>query len=349
MIANFITDYPLFYGQDAWSGFKHWLGQAVYSQVLVLCDEHTHEHCWPIVQAKLGLAGTQCITIPAGEVHKNIETCQYIWSEMAERQLDRKALLLNLGGGVIGDMGGFCAATWKRGIDFVQIPTTLLSMVDASVGGKLGVDFKHLKNMLGLFQHPAAIVLEPQFLRTLSPRERMSGFAEMLKHALLDSPAHFDSLLQLDVNQLSTEHILASIAVKQGIVAQDPHESGPRKALNLGHTIGHAIESYYLAQGRYLLHGEAVAWGLVAELYIAVQNLGFPEADWIKIKDYVQANYPALQDVPVQPILDFAKQDKKNSQGQIRAALLRAIGHATWDEVLDDETLRASLGIITAI
>jgi 3-dehydroquinate synthase len=252
--------------------FPEWLAQQRYSQVFLLTDANTDRYCRADFLNKTGLpASTPMLSIPAGELHKTLTTCSTIWSAMFAARLDRRALVINLGGGVLGDMGGFCAATYKRGVDFVQIPTTLLSMTDAAIGGKLGVDFQGLKNAVGVFQNPAAVFVDPDFLRTLPDRELRSGFAEVLKHALIGAPALWQTIRAMaDLSAVDWFEVLRdSIAVKVRVVTEDPLEKGLRAVLNLGHTIGHAVESYRMEGPDPLTHGEAIAMGMISESYLA--------------------------------------------------------------------------------
>ena len=235
-----------------------------YTQVFILVDENTLEHCLPL----LPNFDYQIIKIESGERNKNIETCQKIWQNLLNNNADRKALLINLGGGVISDMGGFCASTYKRGIDFINIPTTLLAMVDATIGGKTGIDFGFQKNMIGLFSLAKTVLIDATFLKTLNYRQIKSGKAEMLKHGLIANEQHFTQIISSAIPNLDL--IKASIAIKQEIVSTDPFEKGIRKSLNFGHTLGHALEAYYLANNLDILHGEAIAQGMIWAIQLSV-------------------------------------------------------------------------------
>ncbi|MEM8969941.1 MAG: 3-dehydroquinate synthase family protein, partial [Bacteroidota bacterium] len=222
------------------------LSKSSFSQVAVLVDENTRQHCLPLIQEVLPPEYT-LVEIKSGELNKNLDTCAHIWAQLTEQHFDRKALLINLGGGVIGDMGGFCAATYKRGISFVNIPATLLAQVDASVGGKLGIDFRGFKNHIGLFQEPQQVLIDAAFLRTLPEQELRSGFAEVIKHALIHDSVYWNKLRGASLAQQPwTEHIRHSVQVKSWVVDQDFREGGLRKILNFGHTVGHAVESHFL-------------------------------------------------------------------------------------------------------
>jgi len=324
-----------------------WLRGRNHSKIAILVDENTAQHCLPVFLEKTGLEDFQLIRIAAGEQHKNIETCQLIWRQMMACGLDRRSLLLNLGGGVIGDMGGFCAATFKRGMDFVQAPTTLLSQVDASVGGKLGIDFMQVKNSIGVFQDPAAVFIDADFLKTLPYRELRSGFAEMIKHALIADEAQWQKMAGLDdLTGLEwTPYILHSLRIKQSIVEADPFERGIRKALNFGHTIGHAIEGYALESEHPLLHGEAIAAGMIAESYLSHRKLGLPMRDVEAIATYLNRIYDTFQIEKSNYPAYFAlmQQDKKNENGQILFSLIYPIGNAVVNVACDDTEIEAAL------
>lgn len=237
---------------------RKWLAARAYSRVAVLVDENTRQHCWPLLAP--WLEEPVLIEVPAGEQHKNLDTCQWIWRQMLERGLDHKSVLLDLGGGVVGDMGGFCAQTYMRGIDFVQIPTTLLAMVDASVGGKLGVDFLHYKNMVGLFADPQAVFIHLPFLQTLPPRELLSGYAEVVEHALIGDAGLWEQI-QAHTDPATVD---SGNRFAQGPDGEKtrrgsrPFQKGIRQVLNFGHTVGHAIETWALSHGMDVLHGEAI-------------------------------------------------------------------------------------------
>ncbi|MBK6995960.1 MAG: 3-dehydroquinate synthase [Lewinellaceae bacterium] len=259
--------------------FPLWLENQQYSQVFVLCDENTRRHCLPYFLKETGLSEKITLTeIPSGESKKTLATCEKIWQSMLAAKLDRKALVVNLGGGVIGDMGGFCAATWKRGVDFIQVPTTLLSMTDAAIGGKTGIDFQGIKNTIGVFQQPVAVFVDPVFLQTLPERELRSGYAEVIKHALigdselarqLSDPDSFGIKLSESSDQNWLDILQKSIAVKVRVVQEDPLEKDLRMLLNFGHSIGHALESWFLETEEPLTHGEAVYIGMVCESFLA--------------------------------------------------------------------------------
>lgn len=303
-----------------------------YASVGVLVDENTREHCYPLISE--WLPDHVVIEIRSGEINKNLDTCRRIWQVMTEHAFDRRSLLINLGGGVIGDMGGFCAATFKRGIDFMNLPTTLLAQVDASVGGKLGIDFMGLKNHIGLFRDPRHIVIYPAFLETLPANELRSGFAEVIKHHLISDAEGWQRLRKSAWKDLDWNGIIRhSVSIKTSVVEEDPYESGLRKILNLGHTAGHAIESYMLTAGQPVLHGEAVAAGIVCENYIASEKKMLSQQEKADVEAYILSQYGKIvfPERDHQAIIRQAYQDKKNMEKEIRAVLLKSIGEPEWD------------------
>lgn len=302
---------PIFLG-DVGERFPDWLRQHAYSHIFILTDENTRRHCLDIFLEKTNLPEkVKVAEIPAGEGFKNLRTSESIWQKMLDAKLDRRALVVNLGGGVIGDMGGFCAATWKRGVDFIQVPTTLLAMTDAAIGGKLGIDFQGVKNTIGIFQNPAAVFVDPVFLKTLPERELRSGFAEVIKHALIGREL-FGSFKLSESSWLET--LRASIAVKVRVVQEDPLEKGLRAILNFGHTIGHALESYFLETNEPLTHGEAVAIGMICESRIgSLEQLE-------KVIEVIGSHFPhrPIPESAFPEIWNLMQQDKKNAAGKVR-------------------------------
>ncbi len=324
-----------------------WVDKKAYSQIAVLVDEHTAVDCYPII-SKL-LPAHKVIHITSGEESKNLQTCTYIWQELTESQFDRKSLLINLGGGVIGDMGGFVAATYKRGIDFIQVPTTLLSQVDASIGGKLGIDFHGFKNHIGLFRDPQAVFIDSRFLNTLPTRELWSGFAEVIKHSLIADATLWNELLKTKPEQLNWKQIVPrAVSIKQKVVKADPQEKGVRKILNFGHTVGHALESYYLYTSQKLLHGEAIVLGMLTESFISWRLGLIKEEELVAIEDYLSKIYPQQMrfEIDAQTYADITQlmyQDKKNERGTIKMALLDAIGKAIFDQSVSASLIKESL------
>lgn len=317
-------------------------------KIIVLTDTNTRLHCLnrllPILPDKY-----LEICIPAGEIHKDLNTCQFIWEKLLTNGVNRNDLLINLGGGVIGDMGGFCASTYKRGIDFIQIPTTLLSMVDASIGGKLGIDFKGVKNSIGVFKDPKSVFVDPVFLETLSYREIRSGFAEIIKHALISDLKRWEQIRELnvegEVNWLP--YIIDSLKVKQGIVLEDPFEKGARKALNFGHTIGHGIEGVRLNKENYLLHGEAIAIGMVTEAWLAHIKGLLSEDTFFSIFYFLKKTYQ-LQPVEEElfdDIISLMKNDKKNATDQIHFSIIGPVGTQHHDVIVEESWIKKALEI----
>jgi len=314
------------------------IGSIPHDKLFLLTDETTHRLCLPLIQQHPSMQHAIHIVIPPTDTHKTLATLATVWTQLSSSGGTRHSLLLNLGGGMVTDLGGFAASTFKRGITYVNIPTTLLSMVDASVGGKTGINFNGLKNEVGVFNPPHTVIIDTAFLHTLDHPNILSGYAEMLKHALIapshTAPQRGERLAQLlnfnlhhaDHRQLS-QLVSDSIAIKEHIVAEDPLEHGIRKALNLGHTAGHALESWALSRTP-CLHGYAVAWGLICELYLSCTKTGFPTHTMRQTVRYIQQNYGTL---PItchdyQELYAYMTHDKKNTAGSINFTLLGNIG-----------------------
>lgn len=313
-----------------------------YSKKVVLVDEHTREHCLPLITAEF----EAIIEVKSGEEYKNLSTCEKIWQEMTDHALDRHACVIVLGGGVLGDMGGFCAATYKRGIDFILVPTTLLAQVDASIGGKLGIDFMHYKNHIGVFQQPALTLIHSGFLKSLPFLELRSGFAEVIKHCLIADRNMFRQISKTDIQQQDWESIaLHSVQFKAEITFEDPRESGIRKTLNAGHTVGHAIESYLLASGSKILHGEAIAIGLIAEGFIALERRYLSETELAEITLCILQVFGKVEltQAQIKSAAQYALQDKKNKDNKIFCVLLEGIGKSKWDEEISIQEIEAGL------
>lgn len=325
-----------------------WLKAKNYAGWVVFVDTNTRQLCLPLIEQYLDHERVVIIEAPQGERNKHLGTCQDLWLEMFAGGVGRRWCAICLGGGVLEDMSGFVAATFKRGIDFLQVPTTLLSMVDSSVGGKLGVDFNQLKNSIGVFANPIAVWIDPVFLKTLSAREVRSGYAEIIKHGLIADREQWDRLQQLANLQGVDWHsiIPASVNVKREIVLEDPLERGLRKALNFGHTIGHAIESYWLETDHRLLHGEAIAAGMAMEAWLSVQLDELTEADLQEITTHCLTifGHQAVPEPAFPALLDLMRQDKKNDDERINFTLLAAPGsariNATAEAGLIEEALR---------
>lgn len=314
------SNYTIYIGDEKLSAIQY----QNYSQIAILVDENTKKHCLTkLIASNPALKNVKVISISSGEINKNLDSCQLVWNELSQSHFDRNSLLICLGGGVVCDLGGFCASCFKRGIDFIHIPTTLLSMVDASVGGKTGVDFLTLKNQIGLFSNPTQVIICPSFLRTLNQRQIKSGFAEIVKHALIADKKYWKLLLETDIEKTDwLEIIKQSIQIKNRIVESDPLEKAQRKQLNFGHTIGHAIESHYLESAKEVLHGEAIALGMIVEAKMS----DISQEDCNKIEQFLSKNIA----LPILPNFEEIKKwfihDKKNTSGKIQFSLLTSIG-----------------------
>ncbi|WP_440121495.1 3-dehydroquinate synthase [Tenacibaculum sp. Ill] len=339
--------YPIHFEEKGYNELTSLVSERDYSSVFILVDDNTLDCCYPrFMQLFATDKPIEVIQIDAGEVHKNIETCMGVWNVMTELGADRKSLLITLGGGVITDLGGFVASTFKRGIDFVNIPTTLLSMVDASVGGKTGVDLGVLKNQIGVFANPELIIIDPEYLHTVTPREIRSGTAEIIKYGMTHDIKLFNEIKDNDKLNI-VDLIHRSIEIKNEVVLEDPKEQGVRKVLNWGHTIGHGVESYFLENPKKeaLTHGEAIAIGMVCEAYLSSKVLGFSEDKVSEIKDAIIKIYGkvALSEEDFQPILELMKHDKKNIGGEINFVLLNDYEDFKINSKASDELIKESL------
>jgi 3-dehydroquinate synthase len=314
-----------------------------YSAVAVLTDANTYTYCYRLIQSLL--PPHSIITIAAGEEHKNLESCKRVWEKLTDLHADRHSLLVVLGGGVLGDLGGFCAATFKRGIDFVLMPTTLLAQVDASVGGKLGIDFNQFKNHIGVFCEPVATLICPTFLNTLPERELRSGFAEIIKHCLISDKAMWDVVRAKSLSDQDWATLIPhSVTFKKSVIDKDPREKGLRKILNFGHTVGHAVESYSLNSGDRLFHGEAIAVGMIAEASIAEAKKMITRNELSEISRFVKLIYPkVILPSSFDEIIKLTAQDKKNKGNKILMALTLGIGQARWDVEVSPGEIEASL------
>ena len=342
-----LETYNIYIG-DFKTNLKNFLQEKNYTKLFVIVDDNTERDCLPILLEYLNSFTTfQTIKISAGEIHKNIDTCLSIWQQMMNLGAERKSLTINLGGGVIGDMGGFCASTFKRGMDFIQMPTTLLSQVDASIGGKLGVDFMQVKNSIGVFNNPKAVFIDPLFLKTLSKREIRSGFAEIIKHSLIADKEQW--LQQKTIDNLDVvewkELLVPSLKIKKQTVEQDPFEKGWRKALNFGHTIGHAVEGVFLETDQPLLHGEAIAIGMICESYLSYQQVGLTKNELEIISQFLLKIYGRvhLPEIQFQEMIQLMKKDKKNENAQINFTLLESIGSASINHLSKESLIIESL------
>lgn len=320
------VSYPVHFQEESYIELTNLIDLNNYSTIFILVDENTMEHCYPkfILNLKTDIR-IEVIEIESGEINKNLETCIGVWNAITELGGDRKSLLITLGGGVITDLGGFVASCFKRGIDFVNIPTTLLSMVDASVGGKTGVDLGVLKNQIGLFANPQMVLVDDNYLETVTEREIKSGTAEIIKYGLTYDINLFHQIKD-NKNLKISDLIFRSVEIKNEVVLQDPKEQSLRKILNFGHTLGHAIESFYLESEdkNNLTHGEAIAIGMVCESYMSSKLLGFPAKKVGEVKEVITSIYNKtnLLKEDFSSILNLLKHDKKNVNGQVNFVLL---------------------------
>ena len=325
-------------------------------RLFVLTDVNTQQYCWPVIKDYACLATAKTITIPAGDEHKDLTSLSLVWQQLQQGGATRHSLMICLGGGMVTDLGGFAASTFKRGIAFINIPTTLLAMVDASVGGKTGINFGGLKNEVGVFREAHAVIICTRFLQSLDMQNTLSGYAEMLKHGLISNTEHWAELLRFPIyNNVEEAETLASllaksVAVKERIVEIDPKEQGLRKALNLGHTIGHALEewSFLRTPNAPLLHGYAVAYGLIGELYLSAVKCNFPTDRLRQTVQFVREHYgtPAITCNDYPDLLRLMAHDKKNTAGTINFTLLSDIGELCLNQTATDEEIKEALDFL---
>ena len=324
------------------------IAECAHDRTFILVDETTERCCLPIVSGLDCVRGAQIIVIGATDSHKTLESLSHVWEALGEGGATRHSLLINIGGGMVTDLGGFAASTFKRGINYINIPTTLLSMVDASVGGKTGINFRGLKNEIGVFSNASTVILDTTFLKTLDAENICSGYAEMLKHGLISNEKMWAELINFDLarpdlQQLQTM-VADSVAVKQRIVTEDPLEQGIRKALNLGHTVGHAFESFALKHSP-ILHGYAVAYGLISELYLSTVKTGFPSDKMHQTVSFIKEHYGKMaitcDDYPT--LLELMTHDKKNVAGTINFTLLGGIGDIRINQTATKEDIYEAL------
>ena len=325
------------------------LTECEHDRIFVIADTTTTEKCWPKVKDFFCLHGARLITIGATDINKNLDSLVSVWKQLQEGGATRHSCVINLGGGMVTDLGGFAASTFKRGLNFINVPTTLLAMVDASVGGKTGINFGGLKNEIGVFNDANCVILNTQFLKTLDDKNIRSGYAEMLKHGLISDEKHWAELVNFDISRPDLHKLAVmlgqSVKVKERIVDEDPHEKGIRKALNLGHTFGHAFESFSLATPEPLLHGYAVAFGLIPELYLSAVREGFPQDKLRQTVTYIRENYGQFaitcDDYP--RLIELMHHDKKNTGNEINVTLLAGIGDIHIDQTISEEEVKEAL------
>lgn len=333
---------------DNFSSLNLYLKENKHSKIIILVDENTHEYCLPTLLANMETESPfEIIEIQAGESNKNIDTAIQLWEVLSEFEVDRKALMINLGGGVITDLGGFVASTYKRGFAFINIPTTLLAMCDASVGGKTGIDHQFLKNIIGTFAQAEKVFIYPKFLETLEFIELRSGFAEMLKHGLIADVQHWNDLIKIEnlIAETIAPYILRSTTIKQKIVEQDFKEQNIRKNLNFGHTIGHAIESLFLANQQHLPHGEAVALGMIMETQLSVSNHILDKEIGQNIITNIGKFFPHIDisGFNNENIISLMINDKKNTDGNINFSLLENIGKGVFDQNVNKKDINFAI------
>jgi 3-dehydroquinate synthase len=340
----------IYSGIHGWSRLQEVILEYRASGIYLLVDENTHKLCLPLLLQKCnGLDDALVIEVESNESHKTIASVEKVWQSLVDGNAVRKSLMICLGGGLITDIGGFAATTFKRGMDFIHIPTTLLAMVDASLGGKNGVNFNSIKNQIGVFELPKAVFIFTEFLDTLPARQKLSGYAEMLKHAMIDTEKHFEKLIILNSPEkfCNEINVLESATVKMEIVNQDMMEKGLRKVLNFGHTIGHAIESYSQKHDPDpLLHGEAIAIGLICESFISMRMFELNENDLKKMASLVSWHFPYYRFRPgsANELLELMCHDKKNaSTSELNFSLIRKIGEPVWDQIPGEKLIRESL------
>ena len=334
--------YKIAFGQSGYSLLNSLIENNKYSKVSVLVDDNTKKFCLDVFKQIINKE-ISIIKINSGEEFKNLSTVTKIWNEMTTQNLDRKSLLINLGGGVITDMGGFAANTFKRGIDFINIPTTLLSMVDASVGSKTGINFNNLKNQIGTFADPKLVVIDEKYLETLSEREVKSGYAEIFKHSLI-SASIFNLLLENHQLYYNEEIINNSIKIKNKIVSNDKYEQNTRKNLNFGHTIGHALESYFLNKENKLTHGEAITIGMICESFLSNKMFNLDLELVKKIKNHLLRIFPKvnLQHENYEEIINLMSFDKKNHLNKLKFVLLKDLGIVKNDVEVSENLIKES-------
>lgn len=334
--------------------FQSLLDEFSGAKKLILVDENTHDYCLEyLLTGFAGLQDAEIMLLPAGEENKVMEVCFQVWEAMSEYRVERNDLVINLGGGVVTDMGGFIASVFKRGVTFVNVPTSLLAMVDASIGGKTGIDLGRYKNQLGVFAYPRAVYIDPGFLTTLPADEWRNGLAEMIKHGLIASRAHWDELKSIDMAapHISVDQIQHSLEVKNQLVIADPTEQGERKKLNFGHTVGHALEGFFLATDEPLAHGHAVGVGMLAEAYLSFKKGCLDSNSYYEIEHFLLAHYaiPAWNEDQQEQLFALMLQDKKNRRGAILATLLTDIGASQINQELSHAEVMATLAYLQEI
>ena len=341
-------NYSVHIGLNVFQELNEFLDNNNYSKIFLLVDENTVQFCISDLTAKVKkLQDAEIIETKSGEENKTLEVCMQIWRVLTALKADRKSLVINLGGGVLSDLGGFAATTFKRGVDYINIPTTLLAQVDASIGGKTGIDFDHLKNQIGLFSNPKAVFIFPAFLKTLSKKQILSGFAEVIKHALIADEEYWKFIKNFNPAHPDWENIIYhSVQIKNNVVLQDPEEKNLRKVLNFGHTIGHAFETLFLESGQpALLHGEAVAAGIFCEAFLSYKKAGLEHTQLDEICGFLLKMYKPIpfHRNDIERLLEIMQQDKKSENGQILFTLISKTGNALINKKCEIHIIKKSL------
>jgi len=341
--------YHIHVGGDVFKALSAFLTKNNYSSYFILCDENTFQNCLPtLITACPKLTEAEIIELESGETSKSLEFSAHIWNTFIEAKADKKSLLINLGGGVVSDLGGFTASVYKRGIDFINIPTTLLAMADASVGGKTGIDFSNLKNVIGTFTQPKAVFIYPGFLMTLSERHFQNGLIEIYKMALISDKKFWEYLKESSGAEFL---VIKSLSLKNKIVLKDPFDKGIRNILNFGHTLGHALESLLLGTKDELLHGEAVMIGMILESHLAYQKKMIPKSELSDIIFEFQSSFPlqSIKDIPSEAIIDQIKNDKKTIKNKFKFSLIDKIGSCKFDVEVNEAQIRKAMDYYNAL
>jgi 3-dehydroquinate synthase len=344
--------YDITIGPNSFKAISAFLSKNKYASYFILCDENTLKHCLPVLISSCPkLASADIIEIEAGESAKSLEFCAHIWQTLIENNAGKDSLLINVGGGVISDLGGFTASVYKRGVDFINIPTSLLAMADASVGGKTGINFARIKNSIGTFNQPVSVFIHPKFLYTLPERHFKNGLAEIFKIALI---GHKPLWKRLSTSQWENEIesvILQSVELKNKIVLKDPFDKGPRKILNFGHTLGHAIESLFLGSSKELLHGEAIVIGMIMEAHISFQKKLLNKAEFYEVASVLSEtfNIREIDNLSHDLISDLLKNDKKTSKNKLKFSLLTTIGFCKYDVGANDAQVKKAISFYNSL
>ena len=345
----------IIYSNAPQTELDEWIGNYGKGKVFIATEENVNQLLHPVFGDYFDNQNIRKVILPSGENSKSMESVVKVWEFLSRNGADRKSLLINIGGGMLTDLGGFAASTFKRGIDFINIPTTLLSQVDASVGGKTGINFNGLKNEIGVFENPVAVIINTEFLRTVNRENFLSGFAEMIKHGLIRSTDHLEELKSLDLDNVDYNNLLQiiqnSVNVKEYFVVNDPTEKNIRKGLNFGHTIGHAFESLAMEQNRPVHHGFAVAWGMIAEIYLSVKQCGFNEEESNELTRWlldIYGKFP-LEENDFGQLLELMAHDKKNESDKIYFSLLSEPGKVKINQICEKELIVEALNYFKAL